>query len=104
MEDSEVNKKASVAARAIYKMNQLKVSQKDGAVRTGTGEIIGRQKWIVNVDYSLDTKEGEDFIVNAASQEEAEDKVENLIDGIARRSGRLKGATYINFSSPQAEI
>ena len=96
--------KASKAARAIYEMNQLRVSQKDGAVRTGEGEIIGRQKWVVNVDYSLDTKEGEDFIVNAASQEEAEDKVENLIEGIARRSGKLKGATYINFSSPKAKL
>jgi len=96
--------KASVAARAIYEMNQLKVSMRDGAVRTGTGEIVGRQKWVVNVDYSLDTKEGEDFIVNAASKEEAEDKVEKLIEGIARRSGKLKGATFINFSSPKTGL
>ena len=91
-------------ARAIYEMNQLRVSQKDGAVRTGTGEVVGRQKWVVNVDYSLDTIEGEDFVVNAASKEEAEEKVENLLEGIARRSGKLKGATFINFSTPAAEM
>jgi hypothetical protein len=96
--------KASPAAKAIYEMSKLRVSQKDGAVRTGTGEILGRQRWVVNVDYSLDTIEGEDFIVNAASQEEAEDKVESLLEGIARRSGKLKGATFINFSAPEAEL
>ena len=71
----ETNKKhkPSPAAQAIYEMSKLRVSQKDGAVRTGTGEVVGRQKWVVNVDYSLDTIEGEDFVVNAASKEEAEE-------------------------------
>ena len=102
----ETNKKhkPSPAAQAIYEMSKLRVSQKDGAVRTGTGEVVGRQKWVVNVDYSLDTIEGEDFVVNAASKEEAEEKVENLLEGIARRSGKLKGATFINFSTPAAEM
>ena len=90
--------------REIFKLNQLKVSQNDGVARTGTGEIVGRQKWVVNVDYSLDTEEGEDFIVNAASQEEAEEKVEKLIDGVARRKGMQKGMTFINYSTPQAKL
>ena len=94
----------SKTAREIYQLNQLTVSQNDGVARTGTGEVVGRQKWVVNVDYSLDTIEGEDFVVNAASKEEAEEKVENLLEGIARRSGKLKGATFINFSTPAAEM
>ncbi len=92
------------AARAIYEMNQLRVSQKDGAVRTGKGEIVGRQRWLVNADYSLDTKIGEDFIVNAASEEEAEEKVQNLIDGVAKRKGFVKGIVFINHSTPMAEL
>ena len=91
-------------ARAIYEMNQLRVSQKDGAVRTGKGEIIGRQKWIVNADYGLDTKVGEDFIVNAASREEAEDKVGKLIDGIAKRKGLVTGIIHVNHSDPMAKL
>ena len=94
----------SKTAREIYQLNQLTVSQNDGVARTGTGEVVGRQKWIVNVDYSLDTEEGEDFIVNAASEEEATDKVEKLIDGVAKRKGLLKGMVFVNFASPKGDF
>jgi hypothetical protein len=94
----------SKTAREIFRLNQLTVSQNDGVARTGTGEVVGRQKWIVNVDYSLDTEEGEDFIVNAATQEEAEDKVEKLLDGVAKRKGMLKGMVFVNFAKPKGEF
>ena len=92
------------AARKIWEMNQLQVAQSDGIVRKTDGTVVGKQKWIVNVDYSLDTKEGEDFIVNAASEEEATDKVEKLIDGVAKRKGLLKGMVFVNFASPKGDF
>lgn len=91
-------------AKEIWKLNQLQVGQNDGVVRTGRGEIVGKQKWIVNVDYSLDTKEGEDFVVNAISSEEAEDKVQKLLEGQARRKDMKLGAVFINFSGTKADI
>ncbi len=91
-------------AKEIWKQNQLQVSQNDGVVRTGRGEIVGKQKWVVNVDYSLDTKEGEDFIVNAISSEEAEDKVQKLLEGQARRKDMELGAVFVNFSGTKADI
>ena len=92
------------AARRIWEMNQLQVAQADGIVRKADGTVVGKQKWIVNVDYSLDTKEGEDFIVNAISSEEAEDKVNKLIEGIAQRKGMQAGMVFVNFASPQEEF
>ena len=92
------------AARKIWEMNQLQVAQSDGIVRKSDGTVVGKQKWIVNVDYSLDTKEGEDFIVNAGSAEEAEEKVAKLIDGIARRKDMQAGMVFINFASSQEEF
>ena len=65
----------SKTAREIFKLNQLTVSQNDGVARTGTGEVVGRQKWIVNVDYSLDTEEG-----------------------------MLKGMVFVNFAKPKGEF
>ena len=91
-------------AKELWKMNQLHVSQNDGVVRTNSGQIVGKQKWIVNVDYSLDTKEGEDFILNASSSEEAEEKVNALLEGQAQRKGMKLGAVFINFSGTKADI
>ncbi len=92
------------AARKIWEMNQLQVAQSDGIVRKTDGTVVGKQKWIVNVDYSLDTKEGEDFIVNAVSAEEAEDKVQKLIEGIARRKDMQAGMVFVNFATPSEEF
>ena len=92
------------AARKIWEMNQLQVAQSDGIVRKSDGTVVGKQKWIVNADYSLDTKEGEDFVVNASSAEEAEEKVAKLIDGIARRKDMQAGMVFINFASSQEEF
>jgi len=92
------------AARKIWEMNQLQVAQSDGIVRKTDGTVVGKQKWIVNVDYSLDTKEGEDFIVNAVSAEEAEDKVHKLIEGIARRKDMQAGMVFVNFATPNEEF
>ena len=94
----------SKAARKIFKMNQLSVSQNDGITRTGTGEIVGKQKWVVNVDYSLDSKEAEDFIVNAVSQEDAEERVRELLLGVARRKSMELGSVFINYVSTEAGI
>tara|TARA_R100000951_G_scaffold16621_4_gene13167 strand:- start:1420 stop:1719 length:300 start_codon:yes stop_codon:yes gene_type:complete len=91
-------------AKELWKMNQLHVSQNDGVVRTHGGQIVGKQKWIVNVDYSLDTKEGEDFIVNAASSEEAEEKVQKLLEGQARRKGMSLGSVFVNFAGTKEQI
>ena len=92
------------AARKIWEMNQLQVAQSDGIVRKSDGTVVGKQKWIVNADYSLDTKEGEDFVVNASSAEEAEEKVAKLIDGIARRKDMQAGMVFVNFASTQEEF
>ena len=91
-------------ARAIFKLNQLSVSQNDGVARTGTDEIVGRQKWVINIDYSLDSREAEDFIVNAASEEEALTKVENLLIGVAKRKSMRVGSIFVNFAMPKADI
>ena len=95
---------AMIMPRKIWEMNQLQVAQSDGIVRKTDGTVVGKQKWIVNVDYSLDTKEGEDFIVNAVSAEEAEDKVQKLIEGIARRKDMQAGMVFVNFATPSEEF
>jgi hypothetical protein len=106
MYDKPIDTKAvrKSAARKIWDMNQLSVAQNDGIVRTQDGRIVGSQKYIVNADYSLDTKEAEDFIVNASSVEEAEDKVQKLIEGIARRKDMQVGMVFVNFASPKGEF
>ena len=88
----------------IWEQNKLTVSQNDGVVRKGDGTIVGKQKWLVNVDYSLDSKEGEDYIVNAASTEEAEDKVHKLLEGVAKRKGMELGSVFINFAGTKDDI
>ena len=92
------------AARKIWELNQLSVAQSDGIVRKSDGTVVGKQKWIVNAEYSLETKEGEDFIVNASSLEEAEEKVQKLIEGIAQRKQMQAGMVFINFASSQEEF
>ena len=94
----------SKEAQAIYELNKLSVSQNDGVVRKGDGTVVGSQKWLINADYSLDCKEGEDFIVNAVSEEEAVAKVENLLEGVAKRKGMELGSIFINFAATKETI
>lgn len=95
---------SSKEAQAIYELNQLSVSQKDGVVRKGDGTVVGSQKWLLNVDYSLDCPQGEDFIVNAVSEEEAVDKVHNLLQGVAKRKGMELGSVFVNFAATKETI
>ena len=95
---------SSKEAQAIYELNQLSVSQKDGVVRKGDGSVVGSLKWLLNVDYSLDCPQGEDFIVNAVSEEEAVDKVQNLLQGVAKRKGMELGSVFINFAATKETI
>ena len=95
---------SSKEAQAIYELNQLSVSQKDGVVRKGDGTVVGSQKWLINVDYSLDCPQGEDFIVNAVSEEDAVAKVENLLVGVAKRKGMELGSVFVNFAATKETI
>ena len=97
----EIDRKA---ARKIWDMNQLRVNQNDGIVRTGDGKIVGKQQWILNVEYSLDSKESEDFIVNAASEDDANDIVEKLLEGVAQRKGMTLGSIFTNFATTKEEF
>ena len=91
-------------AKKAWKLDQLQVNQNDGLVRTGRGQVVGKNKYVVNVDYSLDTKEAEEFIVNAISPSAAEDAVTELLNGIARRKGMELGAVFINFAVSREDI
>jgi len=90
--------------RKAWKDSQLSVSQNDGVTRTAKGEIVGKQRWVVNVDYSLDSKEAEDFIVNAVSKEDAEELARELLIGVARRKGMELGSVFTNYVSTEADI
>ena len=98
------NSKRIHAARKIFEMNKLSVSQSDGIVRKGDGTVVGSQKWLLNVDYSLDTKQGEDFVVNAVSEEDAIAKVEKLLEGVAKRKGMELGSVFVNFAATRETI
>ena len=98
------NSKRIHAARKIFEMNKLSVSQNDGIVRKGDGTVVGSQKWLLNVDYSLDSKTGEDFIVNAVSEEDAVAKVEKLLEGVAKRKGMELGSVFVNFAATRETI
>ena len=98
------NSKRIHAARKIFEMNKLSVSQNDGIVRKADGTVVGSQKWLLNVDYSLDTKQGEDFVVNAVSEEDAIAKVEKLLEGVAKRKGMELGSVFVNFAATRETI
>jgi hypothetical protein len=97
------SKEAIKAAREIFKMNQLEVNQRDGIVRTREGVIVGSQKWVVNVDYSLE-QSGEDFIINAVSKEAAIARVEEIVEGKARRARLEPSAVFINYATPAEDL
>ena len=104
MYDKPANAKPTKAAQTIFEMNKLSVSQHDGIVRKGDGSVVGSQKWLINVDYSLDCPQGEDFIVNAVSEEDAVAKVENLLEGVAKRKGMELGSVFVNFAATKETI
>ena len=104
MYDKPVDNPNKHAARKIFEMNKLSVSQNDGIVRKGDGTVVGSQKWLLNVDYSLDSKTGEDFIVNAVSEEDAVAKVEKLLEGVAKRKGMELGSVFVNFAATRETI
>jgi len=90
------------AAKAIFEQHKLNVSQQTGVVRDGKGNVVGRQKWIVGCNYSFDGEE--EVIVNAASQEEAEEKAEEIISRKAIRAGLELGPFHTNFSMPKGDL
>ena len=98
------NAKPTHAAKTIFEMNKLTVSQSDGIVRKGDGTVVGSQKWLLNVDYSLDTKQGEDFVVNAVSEEDAIAKVGKLLEGVAKRKDMELGSVFTNFAATLESI
>lgn len=81
----------------------LHTEQSTGMVRDGLGNIVGRQKWLMNVDFSLDSL-NQDFIVNAATEEEAIALVDELLVGEAKRKQMSLGMWFINAAGPMSSL
>ena len=90
------------AAKAIFEQHKLNVSQQTGVVRDGVGNVVGRQQWIVGCNYSFDGSE--EIIVNAASQEEAAQKAEEIISRKAIRAKMELGPFHTEFSMPKGDF
>ena len=82
---------------------QLSAEQSTGMVRDGLGNIIGRQKWLMNVDFTLDSLD-QDYIVNAATEAEATALVDELLVGEAKRRQMDLGAWFVNVASPVSKL
>jgi len=82
---------------------QLFAEQSTGIVRDGLGNIIGRQKWLMNVDFSLEVSD-QDYIVNAATEAEAIALVDELLVGEAKRRQMDLGAWFVNVASPVSKL
>jgi len=82
---------------------QLFAEQSTGIVRDGLGNIIGRQKWLMNVDFSLEVSD-QDYIVNAATEAEATALVDELLVGEAKRRQMDLGAWFVNVASPVSKL
>lgn len=82
---------------------ELHTDQKTGQVRDGLGNIIGRQKWLMNVDFSLDS-ENQEYIVNAATEAEALALVDELLVGEAKRRQMELGAWFVNVAAPVSKL
>ena len=82
---------------------QLSAEQSTGMVRDGLGNIIGRQKWLMNVDFSLEVSD-QDYIVNAATEAEAIALVDELLVGEAKRRQMDLGAWFVNVASPVSKL
>ena len=103
MYDKPVNAKPTKAAQTIFEMNKLSVSQKTGQVRDGSGKVVGRRRWLVDVDYSIDASNRE-LVVNAASAEEAEEKAEEILKREALRNKMELGHMFVNLAMPEEEL
>ena len=82
---------------------QLSAEQSTGMVRDGLGNIIGRQKWLMNVDFTLDSLD-QDYIVNAATEAEAIALVDELLVGEAKRRQMELGAWFVNVAAPVSKL
>jgi len=82
---------------------QLFAEQSTGIVRDGLGNIVGRQKWLMNVDFSLEVSD-QDYIVNAATEAEAIALVDELLVGEAKRRQMDLGAWFVNVASPVSKL
>ena len=82
---------------------ELHTDQNTGQVRDGLGNIIGRQKWLMNVDFSLDSVDQE-YIVNAATEAEAVALVDELLVGEAKRRKMELGAWFVNVAAPVSKL
>jgi len=82
---------------------QLFAEQSTGIVRDGLGNIVGRQKWLMNVDFSLEVSD-QDYIVNAATEAEATALVDELLVGEAKRRQMDLGAWFVNVASPVSKL
>jgi len=81
----------------------LHTEQSTGIVRDGLGKVVGREKWLMNVDYSLDCH-GVDYIVNAATEGEAIALVDELLVGEAKRRQMELGAWFVNAAGPVRKL
>ena len=91
------------AAKAIYDLHTLTVSQTTGQVRDGSGQVVGRRRWLVDVDYSIETSNRE-LVVNAATAEEAEEKAEAILKREAMRNKMELGHMFVNLAMPEEEL
>ena len=97
----EVNE-TSKAARAIWQMQQLKVSQRDRVVRDGHDKVIGRQKWIGQITMSFDKQE--DIILNCIDEEEFRDKVYERAEKWAKAHDCKDSSVHIDFAMTAEEF
>ena len=82
---------------------ELHTDQKTGQVRDGLGNIIGRQKWLMNVDFSLDS-ENQEYIVNAATEAEEVAIVDEVLVGETERRQMGLGAWLVNVAAPVSKL
>lgn len=81
----------------------LHSDQNTGIVRDGLGNVVGREKWLINLDFSLDSL-NQDYIVNAATEEEAITLVDELLLGEAKRKQMSLGMWFINAAAPVRKL
>lgn len=81
----------------------LTANQNTGVVTDGLGRVVGREKWLMNVDYSLDCQ-NVDYIVNAATEGEAIQLVDELLIGEAKRRQMSLGMWFVNAAGPVRKL
>jgi len=81
----------------------LTTNSNTGVVTDGLGNVVGREKWLLNVDFSLDSL-NQDYIVSAASEEEATHLVDELLIGEAKRRQMSLGMWFVNVATPVRKL